>query len=101
MIINRRYHPEVLQVVPGDGFLLYIYFSDGSIHRFDAEPILTGEVFAPLRDPERFRSTLTVLNGPVAWDLAGTRDPERCVDLDPWVLYRDTPVVAESALRSG
>jgi hypothetical protein len=99
MITDARYHPEVLQVVAGRGYELYVYFDDGSIHRFDVEPLLGVEVFAPIRDPERFRRTLTVMNGTVAWDVAGCRDSERCIDLDPIALYRDSPEVDEGFLE--
>ena len=35
--------------------------------------------------------------GTAAWDLAGTRDETRCIDLDPLVLYRTTPEIEEFA----
>lgn len=95
MITDPQYYPEVLQVVAGTDHELFVYFNDGSIHRFDASALLGGEVFAPLRDPETFRRTLTVINRTVAWDLGGDRSPDRCVDLDPISLYRDSPEVEE------
>jgi len=95
MITDSRYFPEVLQVVPGSDYQLYVYFDDGTIHVLDARPLLDGEVFRPLRDPERFRSALTVMNGTVAWDLSGRRDETACVDLDPLRLYRECPEVPE------
>lgn len=88
--------PKVVQAVAGDGFLVYAYFSDGTVRRFDARPLLgQGGVFAPLRDPDVFRDRLTVLNDAVAWDLDGTRDPCTCVDLDPCEMYETCPVVAD------
>ncbi|MBI3179518.1 MAG: DUF2442 domain-containing protein [Deltaproteobacteria bacterium] len=97
MITDSNYFPEVLQVVPGKDYELFVYFDDGSIHRVDARPLLEGDVFAPIRDPETFQRALTVMNGTVAWDPSGQRDASQCVDLDPIALYRDTPEVDEPA----
>ena len=103
MIDHPNYMPEVIQVIaaPGDGYVILLYFDDGSIHQFDAEPLLDGPVFRPLKDRELFWRTLTVLNGTAAWDLDGTRDESRCIDLDPLVLYRTTPEVEEPAWVTG
>ncbi len=101
MITSPSYFPQVLQVVAGDDYELFVYFDDGSIHRTDVRPLLAGEVFAPLRDPQVFRVALTVMNGTVAWDVSRTRDPTKCIDLDPLVLYRDTPTVPEPAWLCG
>lgn len=88
--------PKVVQAVAGDGFMVYAYFNDGTIHLLDAAPLLKrGGVFAPLRDPEFFRERLTVMNDTVAWDMDGNRDPCTCVDLDPCELYESCPVVAD------
>ena len=88
--------PKVVQAVAGDGFLVYLYFSDGTVRLLDAVPLLEkGGVFAPLRDPEFFRERMTVMNDTVAWDVDGNRDPCTCVDLDPCELYESCPVVAD------
>jgi hypothetical protein len=101
MITDPHYHPTVLQAVAADGRIVYVYFDDGSIHRFEASA-LSGPVFQPLQSPRVFREALTVMGGTVAWDLDGTRSPERCIDLDPIRLYRETPVVSElEVLRAG
>ena len=99
MIDNPNYMPKVLQVIaaPGDDYVILLYFDDGSIHQCDVEPLLGQPVFRPLRDRSLFRRALTVLNGTAAWDLAGTRDETRCIDLDPLVLYRTTPEIEEPA----
>lgn len=61
MIDNPNYMPQVLQViaVPGDGYLILLYFDDGSIHQYDVAPLLDQPVFRPLRDRALFRRTLT------------------------------------------
>jgi hypothetical protein len=52
MIDNPNYMPQVLQViaVPGNGYLILLYFDDGSIHQYDVAPLLDQPVFRPLRD---------------------------------------------------
>ena len=74
---------------------MLVYFDDGSIRDFDAMPLLEKGVFAPLKDGGRFRSAITVLNGTLAWDLQGNRDETACLDVDPLVIYRESPEVDE------
>lgn len=95
MITDPRYFPEVLQVIPAPDNHVLVYFDDGSIRHFDARPLLEKEVFVPLQDDERFRSTITVMNGTLAWDLHGNRDETACLDVDPLVIYRESPEVEE------
>ena len=89
--------PEVVQVIatPAPNYRIILYFDDGSIRQFDVTPLLDGPVFQPLKDPELFRRSLTVMNGTAAWDIAGTRDEWRCIDLDPLVLYQDAAEIDE------
>ena len=84
--------PQVVQVLAGEDFTVYIYFLDGAIRLLDAKPLLKqGGVFSPLCDETVFRNSLTVMNGTVAWDLEGTRNNSACIDLDPCELYDDCP----------
>lgn len=84
--------PQVIQVLAGEDFTVYIYFLDGTIRLLDAKPLLKrGGVFSPLRDEATFQNSLTVMNGTVAWDLEGTRDASACIDLDPCELYDNCP----------
>ncbi|MDA3950572.1 MAG: DUF2442 domain-containing protein [Spirochaeta sp.] len=95
MITDPRYFPEVIQVIPTPEYHVLVYFDDGSIRDFDAQPLLEQGVFAPLKVEDRFRATITVMNGTLAWDLHGTRDETTCLDVDPLVIYRESPEVAE------
>ncbi len=93
MECREMYFPEVVQSVPGEGRTVYAYFSDGSIHRFDVMPLIEqGGVFSKLRDEAFFRERITVLNGTVAWDVAGNYDPYHCIDLDPCEIYQEETV---------
>ena len=49
-------------------YTLEVTFSDGLVRRVDLEPVLWGEVFEPLRDPERFAEVgIDSLFGTVMW----------------------------------
>ena len=86
---------QVIQVYPTDDYKVYLYFSDGKIRLFDGSELVGKGVFQVLKDKERFKEACTVLNGTLAWDLSGKRDPGDCLDLDPENLYLNCPVVEE------
>lgn len=87
--------PKVVQAIPGDNYTIYAYMNDGSVRLVDALPLIDkGGVFAPLRDPDVFQRTLTVMNDTVAWDLSGKHDPSDCIDLDPFSI-QERPAVAD------
>ena len=57
-----------------------------------------GPVFKPLRDRKTFLETMTVINGTLAFDVAGNRNEYTCVDIDPETIFEEgTPV--KSSLR--
>ena len=86
----------VVQVIPGAGHTVYAYFNDGSVRLADIEPFIQkGGVFSPLQDDDFFRDRLTVMNGAVAWDVTGTRDETRCIDLDPCQMFETSPIVVD------
>ena len=94
-MMDSRFFPEVLQVVPGDNYTVYAYFNDGTVRCYDASALVMGPgVFARLRDRQTFVNTMTIMNGSVAWDLEGNRDAAKCIDIDPFVLY-EAPVVKD------
>ena len=77
----------------GEDYIIYAYFYDGTVRRFDATPLIEqGGVFLPLRNEDFFHARLTVLNA-AAWDMGGTRDPRTCVDLDLCEMYGICPIV--------
>jgi len=92
---KKLFWPNVLQVVPTDNFEIYVYFNDGSVRLFDVKPLIKpNTVFAPLCDADFFKSKLTIINDTVAWDISGNRNPEKCIDLDPFVIF-EQPAVAD------
>lgn len=89
-----EYLPRVVQAVAGDDYTVYAYFSDGSVRRADIKPLIEkGGVFSCLLDKDLFIDRLTVMNGAVAWDVAGNRDETACIDLDPWNMYEKSELV--------
>ena len=91
-----NYFPVVVQAIAGKGHTVYAYFSDGSVRLADIEPVIQkGGVFTPLLDDSFFRSRLTVMNGAVAWDITGTRDETKCIDLDPIEMYHTSQIVPD------
>lgn len=91
-----EYIPCVVQALAGDNDTVYAYYSDGSFRRADIKPLIErGGVFAQLKNPDVFRDCLTVLNDAVAWDISGERDEASRIDLDPWKMYEESPVLAD------
>jgi len=98
-MIEPSFWPTILQVIPTDDYRFYAYFNDGSVRLFDAHDLIEpGTVFEPLSDLKFFKEKLTVINGTAAWDLSGTRDPRKCLDLDPFVIF-EQPAVTDPFLN--
>lgn len=87
---------EICMVKPATGQKVDCYFTTGHVRRFDMAPFLgpdCGPVFRPLRDRKTFLAAMTVMNGTLAFDIAGGRDERTCVDIDAETIFEDgTPV---------
>ena len=92
---------EICMVKPATGRKVDCYFTTGHVRRFDMSALLKsdcGPVFKPLRDRKTFLETMTVINGTLAFDVAGNRNEYKCVDIDPETIFEEgTPV--KSSLR--
>lgn len=100
--MQREYYPVVVQAVAGPERVVYAYFSDGRITKFDMMPLIgQGGVFERLADDDFFRNTLTVMNDTVAWDVSGCFDATSCIDVDPFAVYEapavDDPLATAAA----
>lgn len=94
--------PKVTQAVAGEDYIVYTYFLDGTVRRFDAKTLIEqGGVFLPLQNEDFFHIHLIVLNDAVAWDMDGTRDPRTCIDFDPCEMYESCPVVDDPLREVG
>jgi hypothetical protein len=89
------YYPEVLQAVPTKDYKVYIYFDDGTIRLFDASELVTKGIFRQLTGNNLFIEACTVLNGTVAWTPDFSYDNRTCLDLDPYVLFKECAIVDE------
>lgn len=89
------YYPDVLQAIPTEDYKVYIYFDDGTIRLFDASENVNKGIFRQLKENNRFIETCTVLGGTVAWTPDNSYDETTCLDLDPYVLYENCPIVDE------
>lgn len=96
--MNDTVFPVVVQAVAGEGYIVYAYMLDGTVHKVDVQSLVeSGGVFEKLKDPDFFRNALTVMNDTVAWDLSGCYDPTNCIDLDPFTVA-ECAIVADPLL---
>jgi hypothetical protein len=75
--------PDVVTVIPRAPYVVRVVFADGEVRDVDIEPLLDGQVFAPLRDPDEFaKAQVDQETGTLAWPSGA--------DVDPDVLYNPT-----------
>lgn len=79
--------PQIVQVVPTEDYMVYVYFEDGKIVCYDVKPLLEKGVFQMLKEKDFFIQRCTIMNDTLAWDVSGIRDASRCIDIDPDTLY--------------
>ena len=83
---------EICMVKPAGRREVDCYFTTGHVRRFNMAGLLKpdcGPVFRPLRDRKTFLSTMTVINGTLAFDIAGNRNEYKCVDIDPETIFAE------------
>ena len=81
------YFPDVVQVIRFEDYTVDVYFDDGKIVRYDVTPFLEEGIFRKLKDLQVFINACTILNGTLAWDIAGNRNEQECIDIDPETLH--------------
>jgi len=85
--------PNLIQVIPTDDFIVYLYYDDGSVRIYNALQLLKrGGAFAILNDINVFLYTCTIMNDTLAWDIAGGFDEWNCIDICPDTLL-ECPIV--------
>ena len=83
---------EICMVKPVRGREVDCYFTTGHVRRFNMAGLLKpdcGPVFRPLRNRKTFLSTMTVINGTLAFDVAGNHNEYKCVDIDPETIFTE------------
>lgn len=84
--------PDVKAAIPLHPYVVRVVFSDGEVRDVDIEPLLSGPVFEPLRDPATFASVAVDESGDtIAWPNGA--------DLDPDVIYGTAPAGWEAPVR--
>lgn len=81
------YIPTVVQVVPYEDYTVDVYFDDGKIVCCHAKKDLSAGVFERIKEYHIFLEKCMVLNGTLAWDIAGDRNINECIDIDPIYLH--------------
>jgi len=91
--MSDEYVPQIFMVALAGGKKVDCTFTNGAVRRYDvSRAIRLGGVFAPLRDQKLFERSVTVLDGVLAFDLKGDRDPYSVVDICADVVYQDGEV---------
>lgn len=68
-------------------YRLWLEFDDGATQEIDFEPILYGNLYGPLRDPEVFAQVaIDPISHTLVWPTGADFDPET---LRNWPRYRD------------
>jgi hypothetical protein len=68
-------------------YRLWLEFDDGATQEIDFEPILYGNLYGPLRDPEVFAQVaIDPISRTLVWPTGADFDPET---LRNWPRYRD------------
>ena len=81
------YIPTVVQVIPYEDYTVDVYFDDGKIVCCHAEKDLAPNIFDRIKAYHIFMNKCMVLNGTLAWDVAGGRNVNECIDIDPLYLH--------------
>ena len=93
--MSEEYIPEIYMIRLAGGKLVDCYFTNGAARRYDvAHAIALGGVFAPLQDQAVFERSAIVMDGVLAFDLSGKRDPFDVVDICADVVYEDGEPIA-------
>ena len=86
---------KVVQVKPNLDFTVHVYFYDGKVKLFDVKPFLHQGVFKKISELSIFLEKCTVMNGTLAWDIAGGFNEFECIDIDPETIYKTGKDVAD------
>ncbi len=72
----KRHIYRITAYEPAGGYRLMVSFNDGTRREIDLEPVLRGELFAPLRDPKLFNAVrLDKEFGTLVWPNGADFDP--------------------------
>jgi hypothetical protein len=72
-------YPAVKKVIPGDDYVLSVFFDNGENGRLDMKPMLDFGIFQRIKDYDAFRRVRIAFDT-IEWDCG--------VDLDPEFVYK-------------
>jgi len=88
--MSEEYIPQIYMVALAGGKKVDCYFTNGAVRRFDVSAaIRLGGVFAPLKNQKVFERAVMVIDGVLAFDIKGNRDPYEIVDICADVVYTE------------
>jgi len=88
--MSSEYIPQIFMVSLAGGKNVDCTFTNGAVRRYDvSNAIRLGGVFAPLKNQKLFERSVMVMDGVLAFDVKGDRDPYSVVDVCADVVYRD------------
>ena len=83
--------PQLYQVYPQEDYTVVLFYDNGEIRLYDCGWIKTETgVFEQIKEMPSFRELCTVMNGTLAWDISGKRDPYNCIDICPDTVYQES-----------
>ena len=68
-------YPSVIEVVPGDDYILSVVFDNGEHGTLDMKPILSFGIFQRIKDYDAFKRVRVVFDT-IEWDCGADLDPE-------------------------
>jgi len=96
--VSSEYIPQIFMVALAGGKQVDCTFTNGAVRRYDvSRAIRMGGVFAPLKDQTLFERSVMVMDGVLAFDLKGDRDPYSVVDICADIVYEQGERVARGA----
>lgn len=95
-------YPAVIEVIPGDDYVLTVTFDNGEFGLLDMKPMLEFGIFQRIKDKHAFRR-VKVSFDTIEWDCGVDLDPEyvyaKCmVTKTPETVCAMRPVTTESAV---
>ena len=93
--------PKLFQVVPTDDYIVYLYYDNGEIRKYNCDWILVQNgIFEQIKDINVFKELCTVMNGTLAWDISRCRDLYNCIDICPDTVYGDSEPYGKDILAA-
>ena len=80
--------PQIFQVEPNANFTVNVYFDDGTVKLYDANPLIEkGGIYTHLKNLDFFMDRCVIMNNTLAWDVKGNWDSTECIDICPDLIY--------------